>query len=424
MFVFVTHYFFAWPQIKCFMAHLETNSIVRASVMHACVHGEAIALQRGGNSELIRNHKLMTHAINKGFSERVYREKYKGLDYFVDVAVQAAYFLLVAPRVFKGTLVFGVSQAMYIQVLTVSGITRGFCAMLTQISPSFVASTRLSVLVKTLEEAAQFSGSEGIALEADGVTAGIALELEAVTLRTPRRSAGARSLALLGGVSVHLPMKATLVIAGESGIGKSSLLRALGGLWSNGPGTIRRPCDEATFFVSQQPYLCLGSLRDQLLYPRGEQLSVSNAELERVAKMVGLQHLLANPGLDGETGSDEEMLRKVVFGMHWTNKLSLGEVQCINFGRLLLQKGIQLVLFDEGTSAVDVGHEAAMYTLLRSHVESYVSVAHRPQLRRFHSHALVLERSADGVSPGTGRFLPMEEYDHELVQQAATSAAF
>merc|ERR1712050_558376 len=102
--------------------------------------------------------------------------------------------------------------------------------------------------------------------------------------------------------------------------------------------------------------------------------------------------------------------------------LSLGEQQRINFARLLLQPpGLQLALIDEGTSACDVENEGRLYAALQQRLKSFVSVGHRPALRRYHTHALVLQRDdmQDAVNtskhglqpPSLHTFLSMPEFE-------------
>jgi putative ATP-binding cassette transporter len=64
-----------------------------------------------------------------------------------------------------------------------------------------------------------------------------------------------------------------LLIVGSSGCGKSSLLRAIAGLWTSGSGSISRVTDDQVYFLPQRPYCALGSLKDQLLYPSTESLN-------------------------------------------------------------------------------------------------------------------------------------------------------
>ncbi len=64
-----------------------------------------------------------------------------------------------------------------------------------------------------------------------------------------------------------------MLISGSSGCGKSSLLRAIAGLWTAGSGSITRVTDDEVYFLPQRPYCALGSLKDQLLYPSTESMS-------------------------------------------------------------------------------------------------------------------------------------------------------
>jgi len=212
----------------------------------------------------------------------------------------------------------------------------------------------------------------------------ICLELKDVTLRPPQGGLGVG----VSKLSFMLRTGQSLLIRGDSGVGKSSLLRAIGGLWAAGEGSIRRCKASNCFFVPQEPYLCLGSLRANALYPRvGSDGATEELPVEQVLHSVNLGHLIGRHGLDTEVPLD--------------TTLSGGEKQRLGMARLLLRPaGLQLALLDEATSALDSNNEAALYTLLRDKVRCHASVAHGESLDRFHTQRLWLRRSESGAAAG------------------------
>jgi putative ATP-binding cassette transporter len=193
--------------------------------------------------------------------------------------------------------------------------------------------------------------------------------LENLTVQTPDYHK-----TLVQNISLALETGQGLLIMGDSGCGKSSLLRAIAGLWNSGTGVIIRPELAQMLFLPQRPYMILGTLREQLLYPNSN-ADVSDKELYQVLKQVNLPDLAQRfDGLDAEKD--------------WSDILSLGEQQRLAFARLLVAKPKYAIL-DEATSALDVKNEEHLYSLLIETGTTFISVGHRPTLKKYHQ--LILE---------------------------------
>ena len=308
------------------------------------------------------------------------------------------------------------------------------------------------------------------------------LRLAGLTVRTPG-AYGAQRPPLVTDLDLTLTSTSSVLIMGPSGAGKTSLLRAVAGLWEQGAGEVRwaaaAPRDPSStdpaagdapnvaensglYFLPQRPYLVLGTLRQQLLYPtwiqpqRAEystfkpfwakdedeggdgprmmefQCGVAgcapkpdDAALIDALERVNLGYLLhrgtstnAHPK-EGETrlGSDVDEWSELAAGLDavgdWSSILSLGEQQRLAFARVLLARP-PVALLDEATSALDAANEARMYSLLRDLDDvAYVSVGHRGSLLGFHEQVLRLEGDS------SWRVVSAEAYGKELGRNGA-----
>lgn len=161
----------------------------------------------------------------------------------------------------------------------------------------------------------------------------------------------------------------SLLIRGQSGSGKTTLLRAIAGLWPYATGQITVPAGKI-LFLSQKPYLPLGSLRTGLFYPEPP-----NEQTDLAPVLTHVQLNLLPEQLD--TVAD------------WSRDLSVGEQQRLAFGRMLLSKP-DVIFMDEATSAMDEKLEDTLYTLIREQLPTalIVSIGHRSTLNRHHDYAL------------------------------------
>jgi len=205
---------------------------------------------------------------------------------------------------------------------------------------------------------------------------GADLALDGVTLRLPDGTP------LLDHASIGFTAGRSAVITGRSGTGKSTLFRALAGIWPFGSGTVRRPAG-TSLSLPQRPYIPLGTLRHAICYP-APQDSFPDAAIVQALFDVGLS------GLAGQLDADEP----------WPQRLSGGEQQRLAIARALLLRPDWLFM-DEATASLDPEAEAELYAILRRQLTgtTIVSIAHRPAVAAFHDEARVFRRRPG--EPGT-----------------------
>jgi vitamin B12/bleomycin/antimicrobial peptide transport system ATP-binding/permease protein len=177
---------------------------------------------------------------------------------------------------------------------------------------------------------------------------------------------------LLRGVNFTAAPGEAMLIIGPTGAGKSTLVRAIAGIWPFGRGEVRLR-EDRILFLPQRPYLPLGTLSCALLYPRGDNSPLPTERLAEVLEEVGLGALATELDVIG----------------NWSQRLSLGEQQRLAFARILLAEPT-LVFLDEATSALDERSEAELYGMIKQAKWSpiIVSVGHRRTLRNLHNHVL------------------------------------
>ncbi|KAG6371685.1 ABC transporter transmembrane region 2-domain-containing protein [Boletus reticuloceps] len=172
-----------------------------------------------------------------------------------------------------------------------------------------------------------------------------------------------------------------LLIVGPNGSGKSSLFRILGGLWPVYGGTVRKPPASDFILIPQRPYLSLGTLRDQVIYPHSQEQmkarGISDADLLAILAVVGMDSVVGREG-----GWDVTR--------EWREALSGGDQQKIAWARLFYHKPKYAIL-DEATSLVPSDMEGKMMEEATALGITLLTVSHRPSLWKYHSTILQLD---------------------------------
>ncbi len=346
---------------------LKREADFRFSLVRIRENAEAIAFYRGETQEsaqVSRHFNEVFSNFSKLIRVQLNLNLFQYSYSFMTIILPNA---IIAGQVLSGELEVG-------RAIQAAGAFAAILTALTVIIDNFESLSRFSAGIDRLYSFKQFLAEKNgsIPKTGQGITfvPNAHLSIENLTLQTPNHVR-----TLISALSLNIDPGQGVMIVGASGCGKSSLLRAIAGLWRSGSGRIVRPEAAEMLFLPQRPYMLLGSLRSQLLYPV-QNRSISDDELQRLLEHVNLPDIVERFGsLDAE--------------LDWAKVLSVGEQQRIAFARVLLVAPRYAIL-DEATSALDEANEDSLYRQLASSSTTLISVGHRRSLLKYHRQVLEL----------------------------------
>jgi vitamin B12/bleomycin/antimicrobial peptide transport system ATP-binding/permease protein len=337
-------------------------------------NGESIAMLGGGNEERAgldgafstvrqRWYELMMQYIRT----TLVSHSSSGLAPIIPI-------LLCAPKYVAGTMTLGEVMQAASAFMIVQVAFNWLVENYPRLADWTASASRLASLLVSLDrlERAEREETTGRIVRMEAEAGALRLRDVSVTLDD--------GSAVVNEADIEIARGEKVLVVGESGTGKSTLVRAIAGLWPWGRGEILVNF-EGLFLMPQRPYVPLGTLRRAVTYPLSPE-EVDDAVVRATVEDVGLGHFLDR--------LDEDA--------NWEHVLSGGEKQRLAFARALLQRPHTIVM-DEATAALDPQSQEQLMRLLLERLPeaTVISVGHRAELEAFHTRKLVLEYHADGA---------------------------
>jgi putative ATP-binding cassette transporter len=354
-------------------ARSEAEAQLRYQLTRLRENAESVALVRGEAGE---QRNLLARLATVVERWRAFAFRWSSMTVVISASGLAAPIvpvLLMAPKYMSGEVTLGTVMQAATAFGTVNGALGWFTGNFARLSEWYAAASRVSELGFYIRAAA-LPDAETTQIE---VTTGESddLELEKVAVRLHNGKT------LIADAGFKISPGERVMVEGESGTGKSTLVRAIAGLWPWGSGKIALPKSGTLAFVPQRPYMPIGTLKAALTYPRPPE-EIPDDVIHKALELCGLSAYKAK--LDDVAS--------------WDRILSGGEQQRIAFARLLIHKP-SLIILDEATSALDEANQARLMDLFYSELSSasLISVAHRPSLSKYHNRHITLRKAKSGA---------------------------
>ena len=350
----------------------QSEAELRFALTRLRENGESIAILKGEEEEREGLGKLLVNVVKAwgGLAQQYMRTTAVSHGNFIIASVIPI--ILCAPKYLSGEMTLGTVMQASAAFIQVQYAFNWLVDNYPRLAEWTASARRVSSLLFALDGLERLEGQSIKRLEAEGA----ALRLKDVSVML------SDGTVVVDDADAKIELGEKVLVAGESGTGKSTLVRAIAGLWPWGEGEITLQPGAKLFLMPQKPYIPMGTLHRAAAYPNPPE-EFDEERMREVLELAGLGHVA------------DRLEEKDV---SWDKVLSGGEQQRLAFARLFLHKP-DIVVMDEATSALDTESQAVLMQKLAEQLprSAIISVGHRAELEEFHERKLNLVRKEGGA---------------------------